>query len=276
MKCIRHATGQAFLDRAMRWLLQRESENNLIIGIAEQLAVNPLPNSFLATMEDGDEVVGCAFRTPPYKLGVTSMPDEAAALLGNVIADEYDDAPAVLGPDTTASIVAAVIADRKGKQVSQGMMQRIYELHHVDFPENPPAGRLRLAQQSDAELVTRWLDDFAKETNHGPGDMRNYAASHITNKTMFFWDVGGEVRTVALWAGRTPNGVRIGFVYTPAEHRGKGYASACVAGASQRALDSGCSFCCLYTDLSNGTSNRIYQNIGYRPVADVMDFNLVD
>ncbi|MCY8590548.1 GNAT family N-acetyltransferase [Bacillus haynesii] len=27
-------------------------------------------------------------------------------------------------------------------------------------------------------------------------------------------------------------------------------------------------FCCLYTDLSNPTSNRIYLAIGYRPVAD--------
>jgi hypothetical protein len=34
-------------------------------------------------------------------------------------------------------------------------------------------------------------------------------------------------------------------------------------------LDSGRSFCSLFTDLSNPTSNRIYQNIGYNPVCDV-------
>ena len=52
------------------------------------------------------------------------------------------------------------------------------------------------------------------------------------------------------------------------EHRGKGYASACVAAMSQHLLDGGKTFCTLYTDLSNPTSNKIYQNIGYRPVVD--------
>jgi hypothetical protein len=33
-------------------------------------------------------------------------------------------------------------------------------------------------------------------------------------------------------------------------------------------LEKGYSFCCLYTDLANPTSNSIYQKIGYRPVAD--------
>jgi hypothetical protein len=34
-------------------------------------------------------------------------------------------------------------------------------------------------------------------------------------------------------------------------------------------LDSGRKFCFLYTDVTNPTSNHIYQEIGYRPVADL-------
>jgi predicted GNAT family acetyltransferase len=33
-------------------------------------------------------------------------------------------------------------------------------------------------------------------------------------------------------------------------------------------LDRGRRFCFLFTDLANPTSNSIYQQIGYRPVAD--------
>ena len=37
---------------------------------------------------------------------------------------------------------------------------------------------------------------------------------------------------------------------------------------SQLLLDQGRQFCFLYTDLSNPTSNKIYQAIGYRSVID--------
>lgn len=182
----------------------------------------------------------------------------------------------MLGPKATATTVAKIIAEARGKRVQPGKPQRIYELHHVDFPRNPPAGKLRMAQNTDVDVIGEWLHEFARETGHGPGDARSYALAHVTGKTMFVWEEEGEPRTTALWAAKTPHGVRIGFVYTPPEFRGRGYASICVAEASQRALNAGYSFCCLYTDLTNATSNGIYQKLGYRPVADVYDVDLVD
>ncbi|MDP8927425.1 MAG: GNAT family N-acetyltransferase, partial [Actinomycetota bacterium] len=69
--------------------------------------------------------------------------------------------------------------------------------------------------------------------------------------------------------GPTPNGIRVGPVYTPPDLRNRGYASALVASLTQRELDAGRSFCFLYTDLANSTSNKIYQRIGYEPVTDI-------
>jgi predicted GNAT family acetyltransferase len=66
----------------------------------------------------------------------------------------------------------------------------------------------------------------------------------------------------------TPNGIRIGWS-TPPELRRHGYASAVTAATSQAELDKGRRFVFLFTDLSNPTSNKIYQAIGYRPVSDV-------
>lgn len=67
---------------------------------------------------------------------------------------------------------------------------------------------------------------------------------------------------------------RIGPVYTPAEHRGRGYASAAVAAVSRRLLADG-SRVCLFTDQANPTSNKIYQQLGFRPVVDMANL-LVD
>lgn len=47
------------------------------------------------------------------------------------------------------------------------------------------------------------------------------------------------------------------------------YASALTAAASQDQLDAGRTYCFLFTDLANPTSNHIYQQIGYEPVSDV-------
>jgi predicted GNAT family acetyltransferase len=71
------------------------------------------------------------------------------------------------------------------------------------------------------------------------------------------------------YGGSTPNGARIGPIYTPPELRRRGYASALTADLTQMLLYRGSRFCFLFTDLANPTSNSIYQQIGYRPVADV-------
>jgi uncharacterized protein len=77
---------------------------------------------------------------------------------------------------------------------------------------------------------------------------------------------------MASFSGATPNGIRISPVYTPPEHRRKGYAISCVATLSQMLLDKGNKYCFLFTDLANPTSNSIYQKIGYQPICDFSNY----
>ena len=87
------------------------------------------------------------------------------------------------------------------------------------------------------------------------------------------WEADGKPVSMAGYSGPTPNGIRIGAVYTPKDQRRKGYASACTAGLSQHLLDLGFQFCFLFTDLLNPTSNHIYQQIGFEPVSDVDQYS---
>ena len=73
------------------------------------------------------------------------------------------------------------------------------------------------------------------------------------------------------YGGSTPNGIRIGPVYTPPEHRGRGYATSLVTQQSHWLLGARRSFCFLYTDLDNPTSNALYRRIGYRMVAEARE-----
>ena len=66
---------------------------------------------------------------------------------------------------------------------------------------------------------------------------------------------------------------RIGPVFTPKEHRGRGYASAAVAEVSRQLQAEG-SRVTLFTDQANPTSNRIYVALGFEPVVDMVDLTI--
>ena len=277
LRILRHPDPRSFLDRADPWLLLREAEHNLVLGLADSLSEStsgygsPL---YFATVERGGGVVGCAFRTPPYKLGLTRMPLEAAPLLARDLAEVYETLPAVLGPGDEARAVADSWAGMKGVRAVPGMRQRIHRLDRVRFPSPVAPGDMRLASGADIPLLVPWLESFLRATGLRKADPEAAVRRLVDDGLMAVW-VHGHPVSMAAFHARTRNAVRIGYVYTPVEHRRKGYASALVAHLSSHILDSGFRHCVLYTDLANPTSNRIYRAVGYRPVQDVMDVNFV-
>ena len=266
---------QPFSRRAEGWLMQAEAEHNLILGIARRLAGSREgyePPIYLATVESDGEVRGCAFRTPPFKLGLTRMPSAAVSALAEAVACVYTSIPAVLGPEAEARRFAEAWSVRCGVDVRVGMQQRIYQLDAVTPPPLVPPGRLRKTTSDDLDLLADWIAAFNAEAGVPSPEPRRQAEDRIARQSLFFWETDVPV-SMAGWSGRTPNGVRIGPVYTPSEHRRQGYAGACVAALSQHLLDTGARFCFLYTDLANTAANGLYEHLGYRPVCDVVDYD---
>jgi len=271
----RHPTPAAFLQRAELWLLQREAEHNLILGLAHSLTRStdryetPL---YFATIEQDGTVVGCAWRTPPYKVGLTQMPKEAVEPLAANVAQVYETVPAVLGPKPAVQHFAEAWSRARDVRAEPGMLQRIYELTEVSWPEDKPPGTMRTATSEDEDLLTNWIAAFGKEAGIMNAHPRHQAQRLIEQEAGVLW-IDTKPVTVAAATGYSPRSARVGYVYTPPEHRRRGYATVCTAALSQRLLDDGCAFCVLYTNLANPTSNSIYQRIGYRPVCDVMDYD---
>jgi uncharacterized protein len=273
VRVVRFATGDAFLARAEPWLLLAEAENNLILGLARQIALYTTAyggKPYLATVEKDGAVSGCAFRTPPWKLIMTRMPDESVAALVTDVAREYEQLPAALAPVETAHSFAAKWSAMRGCTMREGMRQRLYRLDRVVPPPRPAPGSLRFATERDLPLIQRWLDAFVEEAAPERIDVRSIGTERVARREMALW-VDDQRRCMAGYSGRSPNGVRVGYVYTPPEWRGRGYATSCVAALSQCALDEGARECFLYTDVSNHTSNSIYGHIGYQPIADAVD-----
>jgi uncharacterized protein len=70
---------------------------------------------------------------------------------------------------------------------------------------------------------------------------------------------------------KTKNAGIIGLVYTPIEYRRKGYATSHVRKLSEYILQKGFTYCGLFTDKANPTSNHIYKKIGYEPITEFVD-----
>src|SRR6266542_3717547 len=137
----------------------------------------------------------------------------------------------------------------------------------------PAGGRLRPAAELPEyrELFAGWVRAFALEIDgEEPPEPAAFVQRLLNRGSLWVWcdpePVSFASTTVPAYAT-----TRVGLVYTPKELRGRGYASACVAAMSQNALDDGLAPV-LFTDLANPTSNRIYQQIGYRPVADFCEY----
>src|SRR5690606_41536273 len=101
-----HPTARAFLARAERWLEQAEIENAMTLQTARFASVNapqfPEPPYWATVEEDGD-VIGCAFRPPPYRLGLTDLPLGAIPELVQSVAGMYRTLSGVAGPEPAAS-----------------------------------------------------------------------------------------------------------------------------------------------------------------------------
>jgi predicted GNAT family acetyltransferase len=258
---------------AGRFLAEREAEHNLILGIVSGLSDGDEPAPLLMTLaaEDG-AVVGAAIQTPPYNLILSEL--DAADSPGRLAAElAGEPLPGVVGPPGAVRAFADAWARSAGVAWEVRREERIYRLHEVTEPARVP-GSSRLADASDRPMLRRWLLQFAveimDEAEAGLTDRVLDGWERGNGRRFWFWEVDGTPVSMVSSSGRTPNGIRIGPVYTPTEQRGRGFASWLTAWVSQTMLDEGRAYCFLYTDLGNPTSNHIYQAIGYRPVTDAL------
>ncbi|MDQ3898266.1 MAG: GNAT family N-acetyltransferase, partial [Actinomycetota bacterium] len=113
-----------------------------------------------------------------------------------------------------------------------------------------------------------WAAGFVEATGGHPMRPVDIVDQHLDGGRLWLWDDGGPV-SMAARSDEVAGVVRVAFVYTPPEHRGRGYAAASVAALSQRSVAEGLE-CVLYAQLENPTSNAIYRRIGYEPVVEVL------
>ncbi len=273
MKLTTYSSADGFLDVTLQPLLQEEEKNNLILGISMRVRAGRKygeETPLFLTVHDGADLIAATIRTPPYNMILHCEDDRHDAL--DVIAEHLIEIghqlPGVNGTVDVVSAFAEIWSQRTGEPAFVRMEQRVYTLTEVLPPTNV-SGHLRWAEEEDIPTLVKWFLGFCEEAmpDDPPTNPEESIRRFMKTGKLAVWDEGGMVSMTGSSRG-TPNGATVSVVYTPPKFRGNGYASGCVAALSQWLLDDGNRFCALYTDLSNPTSNKIYQNVGYRPVVD--------
>lgn len=263
----------AFAERVLPELMKREAEHSLMIGILENIKRGVYPTYHQMTVEDDGRLLAIMQVTPPHPLNYvivdTSRAQDVHTIAVSALLDRDIPFTEIVSERVHAEAFAARWREQTGQDVSPFMAQGLYRLDHVNdilIAE----GVMRYATTDDQALLEDWYRGFEQDSGLAPSETEKVIRTvtmMIENDDVVLWEVNGTPVSCAKRSRPTENGITVSFVYTVPEKRGKGYARSLVAELSRELLKTK-QFCTLYTDLTNPTSNKIYQEVGYEPIME--------
>lgn len=218
---------------------------------------------------DGSSPRGAFLHDTQVPLLIAGRTPEMATALAALVAKTGRPVCGVDAPVEAADAFAAAWRQRAGTVVRLHRSCRVYRLvpasaGAADAPG--PAGRLRVAEAADRELVAEWLAAFAAEAGERIGSSQDLADDLIGYGGAVFWEVQSRTarlsQAVQFLAPRTSHRdavpqqdadyqpvaiatltrpvagtVRISMVYTLPDRRRSGYAAAITFAVSRAVLD---------------------------------------
>ena len=281
MEVLRYDDPAAFRRDGAPVLLADAARNNLPLGVLQILLDHPemYPAFHLWLAVHDGKPVGLALRTEPYNVLLAEpLVDDAADALAEAAALDDGDLPGVTANLPWADRFAERMTALTGREAKHVLAEGVWQLTAVaDVPM--PRGVARVATPGDRDLLLRWIRAFVEEALPSDHPATDDARTEIeidlrlAGKGSAYW-LWEDEEPVSMSGHRDIPGVgsRIGPVYTPPEHRGRGYATRLVAEQSAARLAAGDAACFLFTDLANPTSNAIYARIGYTKVCEAVEY----
>ncbi|MEA2279529.1 MAG: hypothetical protein QOK21_136 [Solirubrobacteraceae bacterium] len=227
-------------------------------------------------LEEGDGVTGAVILTPPFELLLAVVPDGAVDALASALRERGTSVPGVNGEPRLVTRFAAAWTDGTPLTARTSMRQWLYGLGTLAPPYPSPPGRARPAAPEERELAVAFVDAFEAETGaHGTNAAEWVLATSADGRLWIWEDAEGRVAAMAGRTGTAAGVARVAPVYTPPEHRRRGYGAAVTAACAADALARDADHVVLFTDRTNATSNSVYQRIGFERIAerDVIRFD---
>jgi predicted GNAT family acetyltransferase len=258
-----HDTRAPF-EEAARDFLERDQANNtmLLSTLARQSAPGAVWWSALARGPKG--MLACALRDRT-SVFLSAGAEAAARELGRLLRPE-DWLESIVGPEPMATACATGL----GIPVRIHLVLPLMQLTTPPrAPDAAPTGAMRIAEESDFELLVEWSEAFRVEARlfDTRQSVREMVRARIERHEIYLWiEAAGSPVCYAGCRPKPPGAGRVAPVYTPPSLRGRGYAHALVAGICRDLQAGGAQVVFLFTDATNPTSNALYARIGFAPV----------
>lgn len=268
-----------FLPLSGQVLGQNESFYNLklglINGICDKKIIPKLP--IYLGIENQNELTGCALRSHDDKpLAISKLSIEEVESL---ICFLYEDTTlvGVVGEVSTATKFRDLWIKRKNINYKLVMHLGVYEASKIIMPKIN--GTIFLATQNNKEILFEFICGFMEETfpqeTKSSAEIYEIYERHIKNQSLYLLrNEFNEIVSMASYSRGTNTSGAVAFVYTKKAARGKGYGSLVTALVSEKILSSK-KIVNLFTDLSNPTSNSIYQKIGFKKIGENVNFRFI-
>lgn len=270
-----------YAETALDFLRTDPVGNTVALGVAVRLHLDApaaASEECFGWWTDESGTIRAAFSAqPPRAVALSAgMPERAANELPAAWLAAGRALPTgVFGPVETAEAIAADFAGRAGVgyRLRPKHAMRLFAFREPNPPDPAPRGQARRATLDDLELLARWDAAFHEDCGIPVVEDRTpYARARIQEGREILWVVDAVPVSAATYLTVVGGSSRITGVYTPVEHRRHGYAAAVTWAVTHAAVEAGAADVLLHTDLSNPTSNGVYQRLGYRPIHDVSEF----
>ena len=272
----RHPDARAFLTRAEPWLVTREIEHAGVLQSARQARADDSRYErpiYWATLEDSDRLVGCAYRTPPFKVGVTLLPDAA---IGPLVADLAATYPGPIGgfsgPDPTVTAIASAWVERRGGSWSVNTRGRLMSFSGAaDADGASKKGVLRLADARDTALAQSW--GAAASIDSGIAALDGNLCVELIRAKLLYFFADDRARCMIGLLRETRDSVAVGIVYTPATFRAQGYGTAALRALNRLLDERGVKNRYLWIDPKSDGAQALASKLGCKFVFDSLDID---
>lgn len=185
------------------------------------------------------------------------------------------DIKEIVGTEETINKILDCLRSSEPGMPKLIMHQRIFRLDKLTKP--PIDCHMRQANPKDQAIVSQWFYQFMLDSlvmsNPSKNQIDKMAQTRINNQEVYLLVKDGNVVSMACSNRPTIHGITINGLFTPIEYRGNGLATQMLALLSEKLLQQ-YDFCCLYSDLNNPASDKIYRQLGYKPVCDSLQYRI--
>ncbi|HVF64622.1 MAG TPA: GNAT family N-acetyltransferase [Casimicrobiaceae bacterium] len=265
----------AFIAEALPLVAHDPARHAALQGWVDAVVSGPPTDKrFMATWRDGP-ATGVGAQNGEWPLGIGDAHVAAADAFADVLAREQPALTGVVGKRASCEAFARRWWANTGRvprlrfHLRNHMLAALHQALRV-------SGGMRSAVVADAPWVLAMQHAFATEARIV---ISAQAATRLTDErisagALRIWTDGEDVAFAGFRASG-PDAARIGPVYTRPEHRGRGYAGALVRSiCAELVYQRRRVF--LVTDVANPTSNQLYARLGFVPLDDSHQFDLVD